>query len=130
MGKCFASAVAVASVLFFLAPPGASAQQASVKIVAPTDGASLGANVEVKWEFKKAGNADHVLLYLDGSNQGPQFGTSTALKGLSSGPHTVRVIAATKSHQTIGPEASVTFVVAAASEKPKAAPTPPRGSRY
>ncbi len=130
MGKFIATGVALSSLLFLLAASGALAQQASVKIVAPAEGARVGANVEVKWEFKKAGNADHVLLYLDGSNQGPQFGTSAALKGLSGGPHTVRVIAATKSDQTIGPEASVPFVVVAASEKPKAAPAPPRGSRY
>jgi len=97
-------------------------QQSSLKILSPKEGDAAPNNVTLKWEFKRAGNADHVHLYLDGSNQGPEYGSSAELKGLSPGSHNIRIIAATKSHQEIGPEATVNVTVRGSAETPKAGP--------
>lgn len=110
------------SLLLAVAVPMALGQQASLKILSPKEGDAASSNVTLKWEFKKAGNADHVHLYLDGDNQGPRYGTSAEVKGLSSGSHTVRIIAATKSHQEIGPETTVNVTVKGSAEAPKATP--------
>ncbi len=107
MRKSIASIVTGLAVVFAAGLSVSWAQQAAVKLLSPKDGEAVGPSISVRWEFKKAGDADHIHLYLDAANQGPQFGTSAELKGVSDGPHTVRVIAATKSHQEIGPEASV-----------------------
>ncbi|WP_337288449.1 hypothetical protein [Candidatus Methylomirabilis sp.] len=107
MRKSIASIVTGLAVVFVAGLSVGWAQQATVKLLSPKDGEATGPSISVKWEFKKAGDADHIHLYLDAANQGPQFGTSAELKGVSDGSHTVRVIAATKSHQEIGPEASV-----------------------
>jgi hypothetical protein len=120
MGKSIASIVAGLLLLFVAGLSVGWAQEATVKLLSPRDGEAVGPNVSVKWEFKKAGNADHVHLYLDGVYQAPQFGTSAQLTGLSNGPHTIRIIAATKSHQEIGPEASVKV----STKGTAAAPTP------
>jgi len=126
MRKSIASIVTGLAVVFVAGLSVGWAQQATVKLLSPKDGEAIGPSILAKWEFKKAGDADHIHLYLDGANQGPQFGTSVELKGLSNGPHTVRVIAATKSHQEIGPEASVKVSV---KESTAAPATPPPATR-
>ncbi|MGB4782489.1 hypothetical protein [Candidatus Methylomirabilis sp.] len=120
MRKSIASIVTGLAVVFVAGLSVSWAQQAAVKLLSPKDGEAVGPSISVKWEFKKAGDADHIHLYLDAANQGPQFGTSAELNGVSDGPHAVRVIAATKSHQEIGPEASVKVSV-----KGTAAPVTP-----
>jgi hypothetical protein len=130
MGKNIIATVAALGLLLVIAPSIALGQQASLKIVTPKDGEPVSNNITLKWEFKKAGNADHVHLYLDGDNQGPRYGTSAELKGLSSGSHTVRIIAATKSHQEIGPETTVNVTVKGTVDAPKATPSPRRGYGY
>jgi len=96
------------------------AQQATVTLVSPKDGEAIGPRMVIKWEFKQAGDADHIHLYLDGANPGPPFGTFMELTGLSNGPHIVRIVAANARHQEIGPESSATVTVQGA-----AAPTTP-----
>lgn len=108
--------------LLLVAAPGALGQQASLKIISPTEGDVVASDITLKWELKKAGNVDHVHLYLDGSNEGPRYGSSAELKRLSPGSHTIRVIAATKSHQEIGPEATVNVTVKGSAEAPRRAP--------
>jgi hypothetical protein len=130
MGKRITLTGVCVSLLLAVAVPMALGQQASLKIISPKEGATASQNVTLKWELKKAGNADHVHLYLDGSNQGPQYGSSAELKGLSSGTHTLRIIAATKSHQEIAPEATVNVTVKGSAEAPKATPSPRRGYGY
>lgn len=131
MRKSIASIVTGLAVIFVVGVSTGWAQQATVKLLSPQDGEAIGPSIMVKWEFKKAGNADHIHLYLDGANQGPQFGTSAELKSLSNGPHTVRVIAATKSHQEIGPEASVKVSVKEGTAAPATpAPAPKRSWGY
>lgn len=128
MRKSIASIGTGLAVIFVVGVSTGWAQQATVKLLSPKDGEAIGPSVLVKWEFKKAGDADHVHLYLDGANQGPQFGASLELKGLSNGPHTVRVIAATKSHQEIGPEASAKVSVKEGAAAPATPPPAPKRS--
>lgn len=130
MRKSIASIVTGLAVVFIAGLSVGWAQQATVKLLSPKDGEAVGPSISVKWEFKKAGDADHIHLYLDAANQGPQFGTSVELKGLSNGPHTVRVIAATKSHQEIGPEASVKVSVNGTAAPVTQPPTPRPTRRY
>jgi len=130
MGKRIMLTGVCVSLLLAVAVPMALGQQAGLKILSPKEGATASQSVTLKWEFKKAGNADHVHLYLDGSNQGPQYGTSAELKELSSGSHTIRLIAATSSHQEIGPEAGMKVTVKGTAEAPKATPSPRRGYGY
>ena len=122
MGKRITLTGVCVSLLLAVAVPMALGQQASVKILSPKEGVAGPNNITLKWEFKKAGNADHVHLYLDESNQGPQYGSSAELKGLSPGSHKIRIIAATKSHQEIGPEATVSVTLKGSAEAPKATP--------
>ena len=129
MRKSIVSIVTGLAVVFVAGLSVGWAQQATVKLLSPKDGEAIGPSILTKWEFKKAGDADHIHLYLDGANQGPQFGTSVELKGLSNGPHTVRVIAATKSHQEIGPEASVKVSVKEGTAAPTTTLPAPRPSR-
>ncbi|MBI2882379.1 MAG: hypothetical protein HYY11_00480 [Candidatus Methylomirabilis oxyfera] len=128
MRKSIASIVTGLAMVFVVGVFTGWAQQATVKLLSPKDGEAVGPGIVVKWEFKKAGDADHVHLYLDAANQGPQFGTSLELKGLSNGPHTVRIIAATKSHQEIGPEASVKVSVQEGTAAPVTPPPAPKRS--
>ena len=128
MRKSIASIVTGLAVVFVAGLSVGWAQQATVTLLSPKDGEAIGPSMLVKWEFKKVGDADHVHLYLDGANRGPQFGTSAELKGLSNGPHTVRVIAATKSHQEIGPETSVKVSVKEGTAAPVTSPPAPRPS--
>src|SRR3990172_9172191 len=124
MGKRIMLTGVCVSLLLAVAVPMALGQQASLKILAPKEGEAVPNNINLKWEFKKAGNADHVHLSLDGSKQGPQSGTSAELKGLSSGSHTIRLVVATSGHQEIGPEATIKVTVKGAAEAPKATPSP------
>lgn len=111
MGKSIASIVAGFVVMLVAGLTVGWAEQASVKLLSPKDGAVIGPDMSIQWEFTKAGDADHIHLYLDGMNPGPPFGTSMKLTGLSSGPHIVKVVIANKYHQNIGPEASAKVTV-------------------
>ncbi len=130
MGKRIMLTGVCVSLLLAVAVPMAFDQQASLKILSPKEGEAAPNNITLKWEFKKAGNADHIHMYLDGSNQGPQYGSSAELKGLSPGSHKIRIVAATSGHQEIGPEATVNITVKATGEAPKATPSPRRGYGY
>lgn len=130
MEKSITSIVAGLALLFVVSLSVGWAQQATVNLLSPKEGEAVGPSISVRWEFKKAGDADHVHLYLDGTNQGPQFGTSVEFKGLSNGPHAVRVIAATKSHQEIGPEASVKVSVKGTAAPATPPPAPKRSWGY
>ena len=91
------------------APPPAKAQ-ATLKILAPGPGAVVDSKVTAEWDLVKAGDADHVHLYLDRTNLGPQIGKSKAsVDGLKPGSHTIELVVATKGHTEIGPKAGVTF---------------------
>jgi len=127
MGKKIITTVGALGLLLVAALPIALGQQAGLKILSPKEGATVQPDVTLRWELKKAGNADHVHVYLDGSNRSMQYGNSAELKGLSNGSHTIRLIVATSSHQEIGPEATVKITVKGTAEAPKATPSPRRG---
>lgn len=95
-------------------PPQPAATQkddSSVTITSPKNGSTTSSTVTVSWILKKGSHADHVHLYLDGTLQGPKYGDSYDLKGLTPGKHTVELKTATKDHVLLGPSDSVTFTV-------------------
>lgn len=111
MGKLMASMMTGFAVVFVAGLSVGWAQQATVKLLSPKDGAVIGSDMLTQWEFTKAEDGDHIHLYLDGVNPGAPFGTSMALTGLPNGLHIVKVIVANKYHQNIGPEASAKVTV-------------------
>ncbi|MDD5560179.1 Ig-like domain-containing protein [Candidatus Methylomirabilis sp.] len=120
MGKLMTSMMTGFAVMFVAGLSVGWAQQATVTLVSPKDGEAIGSSLVIQWEFKQAGDVNHIHLYVDGVNPGPPFGTAMELTGLPNGPHIVRVIAANTRHQEVGPEASATVTVNSA------APTTPR----
>lgn len=106
---------------------GWAQQQATVTLVSPKDGDSIGSRLLIQWEFKPAGDINHIHLYLDGRNPGPPFGTAMEITGLPDGPHIVRIVGANTRHQEVGPEASATVKVNSAT--PTTPQPSPRGSR-
>lgn len=126
MGKSMTSMITGFAVVFVAGLSVGWAQQATVTLVSPKDGDTIGSRMVIQWEFKPAGDINHIHLYLDGLNPGPPFGTSMALTGLPNGPHIVRIVGANTRHQEVGPEAiaKVTVNGAAATTPP---PAPGRG---
>ena len=111
MGKSMMAMMTGFAVVFVAGLSIGWAQQATVKLLSPKDGAVIGSDMLIQWEFTKAEEGDHIHLYLDGINPGAPFGTSLALTGLPEGPHIVKVIVANKYHQNIGPEAGAKVTV-------------------
>ncbi|MBZ0160585.1 MAG: hypothetical protein K8G79_10700 [bacterium] len=126
MGKSMTSMITGFAVVFVAGLSVGWAQQATVTLVSPKDGDTIGSRMVIQWEFKPAGDINHIHLYLDGLNPGPPLGTSMALTGLPNGPHIVRIVGANTRHQEVGPEAiaKVTVNGAAATTPP---PAPGRG---
>lgn len=105
MMKMSTAAVLLASLGFASA---ALAQTGSVKIVAPTDGATLDASkpVEVSYEVVQGPKVDHIHLYVDGKQSAilrEAMGTHT-IKSLPAGSHELCIKAVTKSHVPTGIE--------------------------
>ncbi|MCZ7624741.1 MAG: hypothetical protein C3F12_03315 [Candidatus Methylomirabilota bacterium] len=111
MGRSITSMMAVFAVILVAGLSVGWGQQATVKLLSPKDGEVIGSSMLIQWEFKEAGDIDHIHLYLDGRNPGPPFGTSMQLVGLSNGPHVVRIVAANTRHQEVGPEISAKVTV-------------------
>ena len=111
MGKLMTSMMAGLAIVFVAGLSVGWAQQATVKLLSPKDGAAIGSDMLIQWEFTKAEEGDHIHVYVDGINPGAPFGTSMALRGLPNGPHIVKVIVANKYHQNIGPEAGAKVTV-------------------
>ncbi|CBE69758.1 MAG: hypothetical protein F9K13_11315 [Candidatus Methylomirabilis oxygeniifera] len=111
MGKSMASMITGLVVVFVAGLSIGWAQQATVTLVSPKDGDTIGPRMLIQWEFKPAGDVNHIHLYLDGLNPGPPFGTSMELTGLPNGPHIVRIVGANTRHQEVGPEASAKVTV-------------------
>ncbi|MBZ0170624.1 hypothetical protein MELA_01438 [Candidatus Methylomirabilis lanthanidiphila] len=127
MGKSMMSMMTGLAVVFVAGLSVGWAQQATVKLLSPKDGEATGPNLLIQWEFQKAGDINHIHLYLDGRNPGPPFGTAMEITGLQNGPHIVRIVGANTRHQEVGPEASATVTVNSATPT---TPQPiPRGSR-
>jgi hypothetical protein len=130
MGKLITSMMTGLAVVFVAGLSVGWAQQATVTLLSPKDGDVIGPRMVIQWEFKPAGEVNHIHLYLDGANPGPPFGTSMELTGLSNGPHIVRIVAANPRHQEIGPEASATVTVHGAAAPTTPLPAPRRSRAY
>ena len=64
----------------------------------------MKSDVEVKYELKAGSQATHAHCFVDGEYQKGWKGT---VKGMSSGSHEIKVVAADKEHQTLAAESSV-----------------------
>jgi hypothetical protein len=129
MGKLMTSMMTGFAVVFVAGLSVGWAQQATVTLVSPKDGAAMGPNMLIQWEFKPAGDINHIHLYLDGANPGPPFGTAMEIRGLPNGPHIVRIVGANTRHQEVGPEASAKVTVNSAAA-PTTPPAPRRSRAY
>ncbi|MDE2058163.1 MAG: hypothetical protein KGL31_12520 [candidate division NC10 bacterium] len=131
MGKLMTSIMTGVAMVFVAGLSiGWAQQQATVKLVSPKDGEAIGPSMLIQWEFKGAGDVNHIHLYLDGANPGPPFGTSMELTGLPNGRHFVRIIGANTRHQEVGPEASATVTVHDAAASTTPLPAPRRSRAY
>lgn len=130
MGKSMMSIITGIAVVFVTGLSVAWAQQPTVTLVSPKDGEVIGPRMVIQWEFQPAGDVNHVHLYLDGANPGPPFGTSMELTGLSNGPHIVRIVAANRRHQEVGPEVSAKVTVNGATTPTTPLPAPKRSRAY
>ncbi|MFI4891272.1 MAG: hypothetical protein ACHQIL_12140 [Steroidobacterales bacterium] len=85
----------------------ALAEDASVKISSPADGAKVGTTgVAVAYEFMKGPKGDHVHLYVDDSEAKvlrDMKGTYT-IDSLKAGPHNICIKIVDKGHTPIGVE--------------------------
>ncbi|HWQ68505.1 MAG TPA: hypothetical protein VN494_00895 [Patescibacteria group bacterium] len=111
MGKLMTAMMTGFAVVFVAGLSVGWAQQATVTLVSPKDGEAIGPNMLIQWEFKPAGDVNHIHLYLDGANPGPPFGTAMEIRGLPNGAHIVRIVAANTRHQEVGPEVSAKVTV-------------------
>lgn len=130
MGKTMTSIMTGLAVILVAGLSVGWAQEATVKLLSPKDGEAIGPRMLIQWEFKQAGDIDHVHLYLDGLNPGPPYGTSMTLTGLPNGPHIVRIVAANTRHQEVGPEASAKVTVSGSTVPTTPLPAPRRSRGY
>ena len=108
--------VMVGTVLIILSSIGADpiGNTAEVKgsqlaIISPTQGAVIkGDSLKVRYKLSKGMEATHIHCYVDGEYQRAFAGV---IKGLSRGPHEIKLVAASHTHDTLGVEAVVTIEV-------------------
>ena len=108
--------VIVMSVLFSLFSLGAGMDGRAadddgnrLTIVSPAQGAVIkGDSVEVRYTLSKGMEATHIHCYVDGEYQ---KGFKGVIKGLTRGPHEIRLVAASHDHDAVGVEAVVTIEV-------------------
>lgn len=97
-----------------LAAP-AFAEQASVKILSPTDGATLDAMAQnrISYEVVKGTRGDHVHLYVDGTEAAVirQLKGSYPLETLAPGNRNLCIKVMDKNHTPIGVEKCVKVTV-------------------
>ena len=79
-----------------------------VMITSPKDGDKVSDSFELKYDLTKGSQATHVHAYVDDQYQ---KGFSGTLKGLSKGTHKVTVKGATKDHDLVTANHSVTVDV-------------------
>jgi hypothetical protein len=78
-------------------------------IVSPTQGSVIkGDSVEVRYKLSKDTAATHIHCYVDGEYQ---KGFKGVVKGLTRGPHEIKLVAASHDHDALGAEAVVTIEV-------------------
>ena len=78
-------------------------------IVSPAQGAVIkGDSVEVRYRLSKGKEATHIHCYVDGEYQ---KGFKGVVKGLTRGPHEIKLVAASHDHNALDAEATVTIEV-------------------
>lgn len=101
--------------LAFAFPLTALAQEASVTISAPADGARLQAAADnrVAYEIVPGPKGDHSHLYIDGKEIAVlrELKGIAPLKALAAGPHEICVKVVNKNHTPIGVEKCVKVTV-------------------
>lgn len=84
-------------------------QGSPLTIVTPTQGAVIkGDSVQVRYKLSKGTEATHIHCYVDGEYQ---KGFKGVVKGLTRGPHEIKLVAASHDHDALGVEAVVTIEV-------------------
>lgn len=105
----------VVSVLFAMAASTAMAEEGSVTILAPADGATLDVMEQNKVEYAvvPGPRGDHVHLYVDGSEAAilRALKGSYTLESLTPGKHTLCVKVVNKNHTPIGVEQCIAVTV-------------------
>ena len=113
MTNCIRPAALLALALAI--PLAVFAQEASVTISAPADGAKLQAAADnrVSYEIIPGAKGDHSHLYIDGKEIAVlrELKGSAPLKALATGPHEVCVKVVNKNHTPIGVEKCVKVMV-------------------
>lgn len=80
-----------------------------LSIVSPAQGAVIkGDSVEVRYKLSNETGATHIHCYVDGEYQ---KGFKGVVKGLTRGPHEIKLVAASHDHDALGAEAVVTIEV-------------------
>ena len=97
---------ALAAILFLTAIPAISLAQGSVKILSPTDGATLDALDENRmvYEFDPGPRGDHVHVYVDNKEVAllRKLRGTFLLESLSTGKHDLCIKVVNKAHVPIG----------------------------
>ncbi|MDC8446797.1 MAG: hypothetical protein LV473_00410 [Nitrospira sp.] len=84
-------------------------QGGRLTIVSPTQGAVIkGDSVQVRYKLTNGTEATHIHCYVDGEYQ---KGFKGVVKGLTRGPHEIKLVAASHDHDALGVEAAVTIEV-------------------
>jgi hypothetical protein len=80
-----------------------------LSIVSPAQGSVIkGDSVEVRYKLSNDTGATHIHCYVDGEYQ---KGFKGVVKGLTRGPHEIKLVAASHDHDALGAEAVVTIEV-------------------
>jgi hypothetical protein len=74
-------------------------------ITSPAPGAKVGKDIELVYELTKGTQATHAHCFVDGEYQ--KGWDKKTVKGMSSGTHEIKVVAADKDHQMLAAEAAI-----------------------
>ncbi|WHZ17091.1 MAG: hypothetical protein OJF52_003943 [Nitrospira sp.] len=111
MKRGFLSGLAMVAVCAAISIPSAFADVddgSKITIISPKNGDKVGDTFDLKYELVKGSKAAHGHVYLDGEPQKKFPGT---FKGLSKGPHEIKVQAATHDHDHLAATDTITVEV-------------------
>ena len=91
----------VIPVLFLGLALPALAGDVKVTILKPKDGETVGRTIILEYELEKGGKANHVHWFLDGREMGAIKRSPKRISGLPPGRHTLKLQAATRSHDLL-----------------------------
>jgi len=109
------NAIMALTLLTVTVTPLAFAEQTMLKLVSPTDGATLHSNEEniVSYEYEKRGRVDHMHIWVNG-DKGPSIKSKNGkytLPKLAPGKYAIIAKVVDKGHVPTGPEKSVFVTV-------------------